>query len=125
MRTAFVRAVAAALASAHSMAAQSRCASGMDCRLNGRWTSSGVCQCKAWWTGENCTRLNLVPAASLHEGIWQQGVSTWGGSVIRSKVDGLYHAHVAEMLAGCGISAWIHNSQSVHFTSISPLGPYT
>lgn len=80
---------------------------------------------KAWWTGKRCSLLNFQPAASVKQGIYEPGVSTWGGSVIKSEADGLYHAHAAEMLAGCGISSWTHNSQSVHFTAKDPLGPYT
>eukprot|EP01043_Picozoa_sp_COSAG02_P075543 COSAG02_NODE_15626_length_1154_cov_1.003791_1_plen_140_part_01 len=80
---------------------------------------------KPWWTGEYCSLLNFEPAASVQQGIYEPGVSTWGGSVIKSEVDGLYHAHAAEMLEGCGISSWTHNSQSVHFTAEDPLGPYT
>lgn len=100
------------------------CSTAMDCHLNGQCVA-GTCNCKAWWKGERCGLLNFEPAASVEQGIYQPGVSTWGGSVIKSGKDGLFHAHVAEMMAGCGISSWTHNSQSVHFTAKDPLGPYT
>ena len=96
----------------------------MDCHLNGQCVA-GACSCKPWWKGERCSLLNFEPAASVEQGIYQEGVSTWGGSVVKSETDGLYHAHAAEMLAGCGISSLTHNSQSVHFTASDPLGPYT
>ena len=92
-------------AAASGAAAGGGCSSALDCHLNGRCTA-GACVCKPWWRGPTCTLLNFEPAATIEQGIHQEGVSTWGGSVIRSEKDGLYHAHAAEMLAGCGISAW-------------------
>ena len=115
---------AAAASGAAAAAAAGGCSSDLDCHLNGK-CQAGACACKSWWRGERCTLLNFEPAARIEQGIHQEGVSTWGGSVVRSESDGLYHAHAAEMLAGCGISSWTHNSQSVHFTATSPLGPYT
>ena len=103
---------------------QGGCGSDHDCHLNGRCTA-GACVCKPWWRGDRCTLLNFQRAASLQQGIFQREVSTWGASVIFSDKDNLYHGHAAEMLAGCGISAWTHNSQSVHYTSPTPLGPFT
>ena len=116
----------ALLAATTSAAAPTGCSSDMDCHLNGQCdAAAGSCSCKPWWKGERCSLLNFAAAASLEQGIYQEGVSTWGGSVVKSEVDGLYHAHAAEMLAGCGISSWTHNSQAVHFVSKTPLGPYT
>jgi hypothetical protein len=117
--------VAAEPPAAYAAAAEAgSCSTDLDCHLAGTCTA-GKCECKPWWTGARCTQLNFAPAASVTQGIHQEGVSTWGGSVIKSEADGLYHAHAAEFLSHCGVSAWTHNSQSVHFTAEEPLGPFT
>jgi hypothetical protein len=80
------------------------CASALDCSLNGA-CHGGVCQCHAAWTGDRCQTLALEPA-SLTAGyrhVFADGTnaSSWGGSVLWSEEDKLWHMWAAEMVNSC------------------------
>lgn len=87
---------------------------------------NGRCRCDASWTGEDCERLNLLPA-NPEAGLQAHGelgvFSTWGGSVQRDE-HGKYHMLAAAMEHGCGLNAWRPNSAIGHATSDDPAGPY-
>jgi len=80
--------------------------------------------------------MALAPA-TLDSDFKEDGVSTWGGSIVyKEEADpsqtkakgsggGSWHMYAAEMLGGCGITSWQSNSQVVHAVADSPLGPWT
>jgi len=94
------------------------------CSLNGELVN-GRCQCDPQWKGDDCERLNLLPAQA-DAGLQAKGnFSSWGGSVQRDEVTGVYHMFAAVMQHGCGLNAWRPNSAIGHATSPShPAGPY-
>lgn len=57
------------------------CNSALDCGLNGVCTS-GVCRCRAAWTGDRCQALALLPASLdagyRHVTVDGKNVSSWG-----------------------------------------------
>ena len=103
----------------------SRCASDLDCSLNGKCNAtSGLCACLSAWTGPCCTALALEPVDiangpgyrarecrrsgqvlcyALHKTMYPCGpnkictgnTSTWGGNIIPA--GGQYHMWIAEM----------------------------
>lgn len=50
-------------------------------------------------------------------------VSTWGAGVIHDE-QGRVHAYAAEMSHNCGITSWQSNSQCVHYSAESAMGPF-
>jgi hypothetical protein len=78
-----------------------KCASKLDCELNGVCTSGGACSCNSGWTGATCGMLNLLPA-TRSAGYQRAGYSSWGGSVTHSAKDGAWIMYLAEMDLHCG-----------------------
>ena len=89
-----------------------------DCQLNGVCTA-GACLCDAAWTGEFCTLFDFEPA-SRHAGLNRTNASSWGGSIVRNPVDGVYHLHAADMAIGCGLNVWNTGSRVLHATAAAP-----
>jgi hypothetical protein len=124
-----------ALAAASS-AAPSACASDDDCSQLGTCSpQTGACACFRGFTGANCARLDLLPAAPLAAGsqLWPPPAadaaataSAWGftGAVLDA-ADGRFHA-VATV--ACGASGVVAqgggNSWLAHLTSASADGPW-
>jgi hypothetical protein len=50
--------------------------------------------------------------------------SSWGGSIIRDE-NGRVHMFAALMTENCGLTSWATNSEIVHATADTPLGPFT
>ena len=102
------------------------CSNDSDCMLNGVCTKEKVCACNLGWGNGDCSTLQLGP---MNPNVGRNGLasnsSSWGGSVIYSPDDSLYHMFFARFEEGCGLSLWINNSVCVHATSLTPLGPYT
>ena len=96
---------------------------GRSCNRNGVPDEAGPggCRCDAAWQGATCTELALLPAPAAALGTIYPGrnsttASSWGGTVTKG-ADGRYHLLVSEMLAGCGLGSWQHNSVIRHATS--------
>jgi hypothetical protein len=102
------------------------CTTNLDCQLNGKCSSSGVCRCDPAWTGQRCERLDLLPA-SAEAGLQDPRLSSWGGSVLQNTSNGEWHMFAAVIERGCGLAAWRPNSALGHATAPagSPEGPYT
>jgi hypothetical protein len=105
------------------------CSDAMGCSLNGNCVDS-VCVCDAAWNGPACGRLAVLPTERT-EPIAAYGgdsqlpnISSWGGGVLRGD-DGVYHLWVSEFVNGCGLSAWLSNSQIAHATASTATGPFT
>jgi len=101
------------------------CTSDSDC-WGGGACADGTCVCDEWWAGENCQTLALLPGkppAKQAYRRWNDRISSWGGSPIKSR-DGSYHLYASEFDAGCGLSSWMPNSMAVHAISRTPDGPY-
>ena len=62
-------------------------------RFQGR-CAGGRCSCDTGWTGEQCQRLDLLPA-SADAGLQDPELSSWGGSVLQNKSDGTWHMYAA------------------------------
>lgn len=96
----------------------------MDCALNGQCLL-GQCECDAPWSGLSCSLLSFVPHPQPSAAYgFDPNVTSWGGNAVQGD-DGLYHLYVTEIAGkNCGLTAWKHNSQVVHATSVNPGGPY-
>ena len=105
------------------------CSGHMGCSLNGKCLDA-VCVCDLAWKGPACARLAILPTirnepAAAYGGDSQlPNMSSWGGSVLRDD-DGIYHLWVSEFVNGCGLSAWLSNSQIAHATARTATGPFT
>eukprot|EP00049_Salpingoeca_infusionum_P011695 m.204046 g.204046 ORF g.204046 m.204046 type:complete len:428 (+) comp15005_c0_seq2:148-1431(+) len=97
------------------------CTRDTDCLLNGLCIG-GTCACDAPWTGDTCGELDVLPAQPGGAYGYKPNVTSWGGNFVF--YDGKYHLYVSEMVGGCGLNYWTHNSQVVHATSPTPQGPY-
>lgn len=100
--------------------------SNLCCSLNGIYSpDSGGCLCQAPWSGTNCSTLNFLPAKHFPQGYGTEPNSTtWGGNILYSGLDGLYHLFVAEMINNCGLVTWETNSRCTHAVSKNPDGPF-
>ena len=115
------------------------CATEFDCALGGNCTA-GRCACDPWFTGGNCTLLNLQRARpgngfdltglktgsdTFHGSHWR-GWSSWGGHAV---FDSTNNSHpwvgvFSLMARGCGLHAYHSNSESVVATAQQVDGPY-
>ena len=100
------------------------CTDDADCSYNGVCdVHSHVCFCQEGWLGEYCQQLALLPANN-HSGLNLfhnvNPTSTWGGSVLYSEEDGLYHMWVSELSNSCGIHQWLGQSIISHAVSVGP-----
>ena len=59
------------------------------------------------------------------QGFREADSSSWGGSIVYSEQDSMYHMYPSRMAGHCGLNAWFANSAIVHAVSDTPLGPYT
>ena len=119
-----------------------KCASDLDCSLNGICDkATGVCACDEPWTS-NLDGADSLPAcgflrfssagspnddpsqspAGVYHGVTKSWTS-WGASVVRG-TDRRYHAFIAEMANECGLGTWQQNSQVVHAVAATPAGPF-
>eukprot|EP01043_Picozoa_sp_COSAG02_P098708 COSAG02_NODE_34844_length_477_cov_1.214286_1_plen_123_part_10 len=90
-----------------------------NCSYNGKLVGT-ACECAPEWKGKFCHQLNLAPArngSGLDQLHAEPFTSTWGGSVIFNKDDGLWHMYASEISKHCGIHRWVTNSIVVHATS--------
>ena len=68
---------------------QSQSTASNDCSLNGDFIG-GTCVCDRQWTGPDCERLNLRPAAA-DAGLQAFGkFASWGGSVMQDQKTGTW-----------------------------------
>ena len=121
-----VLAVAALSLSPALAAVSALCSSNDDCSLNGECTASGVCVCHTVWRGNSCATLAVGPATPPLAAAYgaAPNVSSWGGNAV-SDDSGLFHLFVAEMMLGCGLGSWSHNSRVAHATGPTAAGPFT
>ena len=120
-----VRMIASAVISSLALAGASapRCATPSDCSLNGACVDE-ACVCRAAFQGAQCDQLALLPARSPSSGYRSVNISSWGGSVLYSADDGLWHMWASEMVHHCGLDAWQSNSRIIHATSSEADGNY-
>ena len=95
----------------------------MTCSLGGKCVNN-ICLCDPTWKGENCEMLDLLPSND-YKAFYREYESSWGGSVIYSSNDSLYHMYVSDMAYNCTLHEYGSNSQVIHITSKQPQGPYT
>eukprot|EP01051_Picozoa_sp_SAG22_P010511 SAG22_NODE_950_length_6352_cov_23.892212_6_plen_558_part_00 len=99
------------------------CATDWDCALGGVCNSSQACQCDVWFTGANCTLLNLQPAKPAN-GFDIEGWSSWGGHAVHNTKGGKWHGFFSLMARSCTLGAYRTNSGSVAATATDVDGPY-
>ena len=97
------------------------CATAEDCNLGGL-CEKGVCACFPQWTRPDCGALHLL-ANEGPSGFSHKDSSSWGGSIVRGG-DGFFHMYVSRITSKCGIRSWYPNSEIVHATSATAVGPY-
>eukprot|EP01045_Picozoa_sp_COSAG04_P031119 COSAG04_NODE_5643_length_1542_cov_2.119889_1_plen_399_part_01 len=104
-----------------SSSSSERCATALDCGLNGACVA-GACVCDKPWTGTTCSSLALG-TASRAGGYHVPRTTSWGGSVLRHD-DGRYYMWAAEMVGSCGLGAWTRNSRVIIASSPNATGPF-
>jgi hypothetical protein len=105
------------------------CNASLDCALNGD-CENGRCVCRPPWTGDaQCHTLRFLPTRPLaayppdrRMSVQGNATSSWGGSIVAH--GGIYHMFAAEMANGCKLNSFLTNSECVHATSASPVGPF-
>jgi hypothetical protein len=109
------------------LAAASACTTDEQCNLNGE-CRGGQCACDQGWAGATCGLLDVLPlqvgASGMNELDRSPPSSSWGGSVVFSREDGLFHMFFSEILGHCPMAQWGSNSACFHATSASALGPF-
>jgi hypothetical protein len=100
------------------------CENNFDCSLGGHCNKdTGECNCSNEWTGEDCSKLALLPA-EIDNGFQPVNSTTWGGKILVGS-SGEYHLYAAKMAGNCGLHSWRDNSEVVHAVSVGkPTGPY-
>jgi len=105
--------------------ASAACRSALDCGLNGECLPSGACECDKGWRGAVCGELDLLPVDKAKRGLLLPGSATWGGTPIpHADGSGRISLFAEQMVNGCPLKDWVNNSQIVHATASSPLGPF-
>ena len=87
---------------------------------NGHQCEAGICRCEAPWSGPECQRLELAPAAP---GLAESLTSTWGGSTLHGD-DGRLYMYAVEMVGHCGIQAWTRNSRVIVASADNASAPF-
>ena len=107
-------------------ASSASCSSDENCSLNGVCTAAGTCECHTVWRGPSCATLAIGPAVPPLAAAYgsEPNVSSWGGNAVADDA-GTFHLFVAEMMLGCGLDTWSHNSRVAHATGPTPAGPFT
>ena len=95
----------------------------MTCSLGGKCIDN-ECKCDPAFKGENCETLDLLPT-DQYQAYYRPYASSWGGSVIYSKTDSLYHMFSSDIAYNCSLHDYSQNSRVIHVTSPNPQGPYT
>ena len=122
----------------------SECTTDWECSLGGRCVSSdaaqhmtrsnpasdarprGRCACDAWFTGGDCSLLNLEPAASPESaGLQVPGYHSWGGRCTYDGATGKYVGAFSMMVGGCSLNQWQWGSAIVVAEADAPEGPYS
>ena len=101
------------------------CTTNHDCSGAGTCTA-GSCTCDKPFGGVNCSELVFKAPASIADtyAFKRPNSSSWGGSVVYSPHDQLYHMFSADMMNNCGLDSWQRNSRIVHVVASNPTGPY-
>ena len=100
------------------------CTTDWDCCLGGICsTTNKTCICDPWFTGSNCTYLNLAHAEENY-GFQVPGYYSWGGHCEYNNTMKKYVAFFAFMVNHCTLSSWKTNSEIVMTTADQPHGPY-
>ncbi|KAI0901356.1 hypothetical protein F4806DRAFT_451970 [Annulohypoxylon nitens] len=113
------------------------CMTDEDCSLNSICNqSSSNCECDPGWKSDDCGQLDLQPATrwtgynytnfTLPDFYGAKGNSSWGGTVVRDRVDRkLFHLIIDQFSHGCGLAGWRPFSTVVRAESrTGPAGPF-
>ena len=108
------------------------CTSDLDCSLAGVCLPNGTCECDPWADGPDCSYLRFQPVDKTRLGYINERHSSWGGSIIYSSVDQMYHMYVSEIICKidpdtrkrCGLGGWETHSRIVVAKSVNIDGPY-
>ena len=110
----------------HILHAFLACTSDADCSYNGV-CKSAECHCEPAWHGPSCERLSLLPTpanAGYRAADAGGALTSWGGAVLQDEATGVWHMWAAELVGHCDMAFWLGNSQVVHATADTFLGPY-
>jgi hypothetical protein len=109
------------------------CTSDLDCSLAGICLpETKTCLCDAWADGADCSYLKFQPVNKSRLGYMNEHYSSWGGSIVYSSKDQMYHMFVSEIVCKddlqtrkrCGLSSWETHSRVVIAESADIDGPY-
>ena len=68
--------------------------------------------------------LNLAPAPPPGAQAFHNAtLSSWGGNPVRDTA-GTWHLFAAAMTLRCNLGSWVSNSEVIHATAGSPVGPF-
>jgi hypothetical protein len=108
-----------------------KCTSDLDCSLAGICLpETKMCLCDAWADGPDCSYLKFQPVDKSRLGYVNEHHSSWGGSVVYSPIDQMYHMYVSEILCKaenekrCGLMSWETHSRVAVAKSTNVDGPY-
>ncbi|KAL7522082.1 hypothetical protein ACHAWX_006767, partial [Stephanocyclus meneghinianus] len=113
--------------------AKEECNSDWDCSLAGICLpETKTCLCDSWADGTDCSYLKFQPVDKYRLGYINERHSSWGGSIVYSTIDQMYHMYVSEIMCKidpdvrkrCGLGGWQTHSRVVVAKSVNVDGPY-
>jgi len=85
------------------------------------------CVCDPSWLGPDCGMLYLLPAQpdNGYNRLGGEGISSWGGTIVRDPQSNVFHLFAAEFVNKCPLTNWVPNSRVIRATANAFEGPYT
>ena len=102
-----------------------RCATDLDCSLNGLCSSAHTCVCNKPWSGSACATALFKPVTFPQGYGMAPNLTAWGGGAFYDAATSMYHAYIHTMNNHCPLRNFQTNSRIDHVVAASITGPYS